>query len=292
MKLEKSGSFVVNVPRIDYLTLTTYEQTAWQFWKSALDGNQELEQDDDETQIMQYMGYFWRNGTGNAYLGSGMQKRGMHIMLRISGDLAHQMFGRVAKNPLKEMWGKVTRLDLQITVPMPDKWSQKRLHFRLTRAGKEPDTKSSQSGLNRRVLRTVYLGSRHSNRFHRVYEKQVDGGDIYLRYECEYSRQLATKMAREILQSPSIVSQYLLGELQAIGDDDLESVFAHNLIGQPSRETVKRVQSHDKTRRWLLENVLPAFTRHINDHSADGEVALAFGRAIGDALGGVRIRPE
>jgi len=290
MRTEKFSSFVVEIPRIDYLSMTSFEPTSWQFWKDQLRSTGELIQDDKPTHLQQYSGYYWRNGNGNAYLGSGMQKRGEHIWLRVSGDMAQENFYRLAKNPVKEMWGKVTRLDLQITVPMPETWSQKRYLYRLMKAGKNPDTRSSESGLNRRVLRTVYLGSRYSNRYHRTYEKQIDNGDMYLRYECEFHDNLAHKMARELIINDTRISGYLLAELQAIGDEKHEALFAKHLTGEPTRETVRRVQEQDRTRRWLLERVLPAFQRHINGHDSDGIVAISFGRAIGNALG--KVRPE
>lgn len=289
MKPVSNGSFVVDVPRVDYLTLTTFEETGFSYWQDMLNKDDSLESDGTYHRILNYEGHYWAGDAGNVYLGKGWQRQRQHALFRASGDVANQLYFRAAHAGLAEGWARCTRMDLQITCVSPTDWSQWDLISRLQQAGKEPDKASSHSGVNRRLLTTCYVGSRHSERFIRVYEKQSDVGVVFLRFEVEFKRILAMRTLREVMKYPAKMGAYLLGELQAIGDSKLESIFAIKLACEPTRETIQRIPSADRTRKWLMETVLPAFTRYVNSHETDGMVAMAYGRAIGNALG--RYRP-
>jgi hypothetical protein len=68
----------------------------------------------------------------------------------------------------------------------------------------------------------------------------------------------------------------------------LLAAFQPYFYGHP--ETVYVTDKTDKERQqaWLLEQVLPTFKRHINDHDSDGVVAHMFYKALASLdMGGI-----
>lgn len=156
---------------------------------------QELEAEEEgvvrEAHRMQYAG---KKGEQWFY-GSAKQGGRTHEMLAAWGDLAHSVGHLVAGAQKRGMRVKVTRLDVQITeatgvaVDLPalgqvlrDQWDNSG-----PRGGRKPKVAwfDSEDGLH-----TVYVGSRTSRVFTRLYNK-LSEEDVYLRAEWEYKQEAA-----------------------------------------------------------------------------------------------------
>jgi hypothetical protein len=272
--------------QVDWYTLTSFEPTGWQFWTSIFDKLTAVEFDGNTGRLM-YTGKLWTMANGTAYLGSGYQEGKEHLILQVSGALAEQTFSQSAKKPIAEAWAKCTRLDLQITVPEPDNWSQWGLFNRLKKLGRNVNYISSKTGPNRTELATIYIGSRWSTRMIRIYEKAADN-TVYLRCEAELKRQIAHKTAKQVLIDPDKIDEYLLGEIQAMLEPKSEREFSQYLSGLPSRENGKIVKLPDRTEKWLMKQVLPAFTKYVNQHDSNLQVIIAFSDVIANIFDNYR----
>lgn len=266
---------------IDWLTLTTYEPTAWQFWKSCIEKfmNQATSSSAD-VPMMQYIGYQINFKNGSVYVGSGHQRGKEHVMLRASGQIANELFESVAAGGISQGWLKCTRIDLQVTVELPENWSQWRTFNRLKKSGRSANYMSSRSGVDRRELATVYIGSRHSSRFIRMYEKQTMDGAVYLRYEVEYKGNLGTSVAKTLLEDRTAIYALLSEEVQRSKDGRMTRLFTPILGDERHKATPYDVKNGDGRRNWLLEQVLPAFVEYINRHDADQTVAQTYIQAL------------
>jgi hypothetical protein len=137
-----------------------------------------------------------------------------------------------------------------------------------------------------RELATVYVGSRHSSRLLRLYQKE--GGknhDMFLRFEVEFKGNRSNQMARELHKDRGILGEYLAHEVQQLGDKKVEALFGTALENyDPRTERVRKVQAQDATESWLLGRVLPSFDRHIKAHDSSDIVLRNFLRVIEERL--------
>lgn len=258
-------------PSIDWVTVTTREGSAWGAWLGAIERISGIRRiDAKRVNIMQYEGYLFQMSWGTAWCGSALQGGADHIMMRLSGNAPDELHAMWKKSIL-EGWGKVTRIDLQITVSEPEEWNQWYLFNRLKKSGKNVSYISSETGA------TVYIGNRQSERMTRLYEKLNNSGEKFLRWETEYKGNRASAIARAIARDEDgAISGRLLHEIQTCGDAATEQLFAPNLLGAAVTDRISVHRSYDKTEKWLLDQCLPAFVKVINSHSSDGTVLLAF----------------
>lgn len=277
---------VLLVPQIDWYTLTSFEPTGWQFWRSIFDGLGADEIDGNTGRLM-YTGTLWSMKNGTSFLGSGYQDGKEHIILQVSGKLAQDTFMQAAKKPLAEAWARCTRIDLQITQYRPTEWDQWRLFNRLKKVGRNVNYVSSMTGPNRTELATIYIGSRYSKRMIRIYEKSAEN-QVYLRLEAELKGAVAHKTAKALTIEPDKIHEYLLGEVQAMLEPKSEREFSQYLGGLPLRENGVVVKLEDRTEKWLLRQVLPAFTKYINQHDSNMRVLISYSDAIANAMDGYR----
>lgn len=104
------------VPRIDWVTFTTWDvavHNRWRDWLQSLPGERRY------GQVHVYSGVW----VGSAFVGMGEQSGGKkHFMARVSGDIAHDAFYH-----LTDPAAKCTRLDVQVTIPLPVGYSARGL---------------------------------------------------------------------------------------------------------------------------------------------------------------------
>lgn len=256
----------------DYVTLTSFDDTFWNYWygmlRSACSASGGTSR---QHKVMQYVGDRYTVKGMNVFLGSGIQNGNYHHMLRISGALADE-FSEYWLPQVKNHIAKATRLDLQITTAKPRGWSQYGLYSRMREDGK------NVSGLVGTTANgeTVYVGSRSSARYTRIYEKGDD--NILLRFETEYKGKRAAVMAQRLANGKETPAEYLRHEVQRTGDNELNALYGHLLAKEG--KTAKVVKETSRRKKWLLETVLPSFTEYINSHEADVQVLEAFQDAI------------
>jgi hypothetical protein len=274
----KALPLLLHTALVDWITATSYDDGFFDWWEMEL--LEECRSWSDK-KIMQYTGRMFEIEGGTAFLGVAEQRGLFHYMLRLSGYAAEDRKGYVWSS-MRNYMVKVTRLDLQVTRPIDKSWSQWELVKRLKEKGRK--TGWIESGTKAVSFETVYIGSRTSERFTRIYVKMA-GGTRLLRLEVEYKGKRSDAIARRLSRgdlSSATAGQYLMHEVQkTYNDEPLRMLFEPALNGvKPITEKLKVESSTEKTEKWLLEQVLPAFTRHINDHSASPQVVNAFTSAI------------
>ncbi len=116
---------------------------------------------------LQYAG--WRKE--QFFIGMGEQLRKRHAILQASGSFAHKVYGMMGEF---DGW-YATRVDIQRTLKKPD-WADLALLFKFL-------GKKGTSLISSEENDTLYLGSRTSDLFTRLYEKQYE--ETYLRLEFE-----------------------------------------------------------------------------------------------------------
>lgn len=261
---------------IDWITLTSFEEEFHKYWQKFVG------KDARETKIPRYTGWEKDLERGTAVSYAGIQEGREHYMVHLTGPAGDDNRDK-AFSQVRQRFAECTRIDLQVTVPMPKTWSQFALLQRLNERGKLTGWRESRDRNGR--FQTVYIGARTSDRITRVYMKKADEA-MLLRFETEYKKPRSNAVARSLADGKATVSQYLMYELQStVGDEGLRVVFEPSLSGaRPLTEKIRVLSSVDKTEKWLLDQVYPSFQRHINDHDASGRVLAAFYASIKEAM--------
>jgi hypothetical protein len=151
--------------QIDYLRLASWGHEPYTDVMSAL--MQSWPSDWERGKWLQYAG--WRKES--FFIGMGVQNKKRHAIMQASGHLAHKM------HPVFQDFDNwyCTRFDIQRTVKKPEWVDLPKLHKLLGRKG--------TSLISSEENDTLYIGSRASDKFVRLYEKMFD--EMYLRLEYE-----------------------------------------------------------------------------------------------------------
>ena len=160
----------MNKPYLDYLRLATWNTAQYASLLAKL-----YEKDVyAPSKWLQYRGK--RSADGHIFHGMGSQGRGSlerrHAIIHFSGSESH-----VWRKECRD-WDTFycTRLDVQVTIDEPEEHDAERLYKKLHRKAKSIIISPGAC--------TVYVGSRRSDLFTRIYEKPVNG-KRYLRCEFE-----------------------------------------------------------------------------------------------------------
>ena len=248
---------ILNVPQIDWITFTSWEKRVfdrWTYWQSLQTG------DCKEGKIKMYSG-FW---TGSAFIGQGDQGTKKHYIARVSGESSHNAF-----DDLQDVQAKVTRIDVQITIPFPDGYSARNFADQLRFGDWGKFGREVQLIENTDFLDTVYIGSRKSDRFARIYVKAANG-EKFLRLEVEYKGSWAEAIGNAYFYDKSMISGFLLDFIETLPMDDQNGVikaFKDVIIG--SRAGIinpKKIPDDDATWNWLMDQTMPVIWRYLNNH--------------------------
>lgn len=264
----------LNRPMVDYWTITSYcsewfsRVTAWV---------RKLQEKWARRHRAQYDGTLHELSKGNVYIGEGLQEGKRHYMMQIDGEIAHDMrYEILSWYPSYDV--RCTRVDFQITVPMPSEWSQWELLVRLkNRYGENMVSYPRPSTSKGILLQTVYLGRREgSDRFLRVYMKLDENSRKLLRLETEIKRRRSRAIYRELCQNQwdEDVKAIIHSELkvQSQKDVQLDRLFYPYIEGH---HKPVRVQSESsKTADWIVNTCIPSIDRHIHSHGADRIVEI------------------
>lgn len=245
---------LTDTPLIDWITLTTFDQMTFVRWEVK---QLAIETPGIDYKIRGYQGL----SKGSCFLGVGEQNKKSHAMLRVSGSESHMAFWNYY-NPASV---KCTRIDLQITIDLPDNYSARQLTDDLREAVKNKNIAIVENTNN---LDTIYIGSRTSDRFCRIYVKEIDK-NFYLRYEVEFKGAWAETVSKAIFENMPL-SPILNSYLETISCEDKQGIL--NLIKSKlsdfdsglSNPKIKR--DNNKTYNWLIEQVTPSIIRILHDH--------------------------
>lgn len=226
------------------------------------------------------LGYHTRltNELGAMLLCDGGEQQGEHLIL--SGDTmaAYRAAGYTDRELCQHVLdrdGKLTRLDLAVDI-----WDGKLTPAVFAQAYAERRLRTpAKSGKRIYGINDTsdgfYLGSRHSDRFMRIYDKAAEQalpGQAWLRLELQLKDARAHGVAYVISneENTRCVVNRAIGDFIQMDDDELNGVLADQ--SDPLPQEGRKL--HD-TLRWLLEQVAPAAARFQAEHP-DEEVLDAF----------------
>lgn len=250
-------TLLTNTPMIDWITLTSWQLTAWDeliddyLYKSQrIDG---------------YDGH--RDNATGIWVGTGKQKNHdigemvAHRMLQVSGRNADEQDGNIREVAPEDT--RSTRIDIQITTDWPnaDLWNVLR---RWREKGRRGSTMESDSGM------TVYLGAWGSERFCRIYQKTPTLCRFEMCYKKAYARPLWERLGTcDGLAQRKMMGSWLAYELLRIVDPILDKVFGDVLMGNPERPPREARRPTTDTERWIKKVVYPALAKYANSHDVD-----------------------
>ena len=258
---------ILHNPAIDWLTLTAFDAN-----ETIRLANISGKYGTGEPQVQKILGYSGRQWRG-IFFGVGVQNDMRHVMLRASGEVADTVMEELVGYGS----GRCTRIDLQITVYLPLSYSARLLADRL-RMTKWKHYKRMVELIegNPAGFDTVYIGSRKSERFIRIYVKKA-GVSKYLRFEVEYKGDFAqgvydTICARGKEAVCATLAQEV-NELPEVTFPGMETIRERIAVYEATRiPRVERVPDDNPSLMWLLRQVDPAIRRLIHDHDTGVDV--------------------
>jgi len=200
---------------------------------------------------LQYHGWY----ADNAFYGIGEQNRKRHYIWRVSGNSSSVLYE--AADFLGEIYA--TRLDVQVTIPLPDGYSAFEVyqdHKELLDRGTtiiESDTGS-----------TIYFGSRVSDRFARMYTKEYEEGK-FLRLEFEFKGKTAKALYFKMKSGigPTEIFQHYLKSFGLV--DYIIEWFETGFDGEKLRLEIEKNENSDNKIAWLY-SLSNAVIKMGNDH--------------------------
>lgn len=278
---------IINKPALDWLTLTTWDEERKIWWDSIQDEMfPEFPQTDQRRGNYRGVASTSNLNGGSLFTGSGLQLENDHHIFHATGAVADA----VAPSLVGDIEQKCTRIDFQMTVPIPDDVPPMMdflaaiddgLDSRPVR-GRKPTimgqfSSTDENGVERDYWSyTIYIGSPSSDRRIRFYIKTGDDGTPHLRFEVQLRQSLANIAWTELAIADSqgkaqqCIADILLGELDRLGDiyfgiiDDIRDAIQGFplLLSRPAKQTSNTVQ-------WLYKAVVPCLKK-IAKQSSDG----------------------
>jgi len=256
---------ILNATLCDYIRLTTFAiedyQKMLETWNIVTAGAET-----EDARIMQYGGKQYAHG----FLGTGMQNRRPHYLTHYSGTAAAIAWYTIMSHKWLDV--RCTRLDAQITIPLPDQYKSMDLFQKLN--GKLPYGRVVTLYKSGDGMDTIYLGKRatKNGRVTRIYVKEYVGGKA-LRWETEYKGDWSVQHW-DYLQRGGTLEELLVAELESVGDIDFEplATFYGLLRGKLPAPRPTAVETSNPTLDWLLKTVDPVLRRMLNDHDHGSKV--------------------
>lgn len=181
-----------------------------------------------------------------------------------------------------------SRIDLQLTVLVDDDVSS--LIEAMTQAVLE--ARKGREGRAFGVRRiasygdgdTLYVGSRQSEQFGRIYDKGTESGGDYpkgsLRFEVEYKGAWARRINALLMQagcSGAVVAGLVRGFYEKRG---LDISLSGESLGIDLGDTIEVEGAHERSMRWLRSQVAPAIARLLREGVAVEAVVEALGLGV------------
>lgn len=250
---------IINASRVDYLTLTSF--TKHDEMLASFADLYRLEHA-NEVKINGYSGHQWEG----LFFGTGRQKDRPHYILKASGDSAHDILWRTGK-----LMVKCTRIDLQVTIPRPVNFEPLKLYDILASIDTEwpsrrlvPTIIKSGDGFD-----TIYVGSRTSDRFARIYIKaDYKGRPDYLRFEMEFKGLMAEAVRDAIVEDRATAKTILRAEVRRLPFAASRALRAFDKVleGDMTKIRPEAVYGQNRTLDWLENQVEPTIFRMLHSH--------------------------
>lgn len=258
---------------LDWMTVTTDNDATGLHWYTLFDqyanswGPQKMERKEWKNR--------WYSGVRVENMTWGTSQNQGYIMI-MAGEAARDWGLRLYPSV-----GKVTRLDLQVTVTL----NRPMVNLATTEYQRNSNRKDRgyTNIVNSRSGNTLYVGSRHSDQFGRLYDKGVQTGSAEpgkkWRYECEIKKPRSMAIASRLYElkaegrdvNPDIVG-YVWEWFNRRGVRTLWNKGATSIVTSVGG----RVSTLDKKLAWLRTQVAP---------SVDELVRAGLGRDVIDIFG-------
>ena len=241
-------------PQCDWLTIASYnfkaytDLAAWLRttytgkWKSG--------------RWLQYDGF---NGP-SVFYGKALQSHGKeHYIMKVSGLMSGDVLAKILPQVWIENW-YATRIDLEATIKQPDWWLPRDTADAIgDYARKKPTLIESETGS------TVYVGSRSSGRFVRLYEKELMN-IAHLRCEIELKADHA-RLAWHYLLEGSTVRSLFAAHLDKLPIPDyIKDTYMPGEREELDLKIAQKESDDAKTMKWF-KSLIPKFEKMANDHA-------------------------
>lgn len=253
--------FYTNRAAVDYLTVTCWLPETYDTLLELMT----LRDDPDkceESKMMWYSGTRCNWENGSAFWGTGENNHKLHHIIQVSGAVSDSAAFALAHRE-RRYW-KVSRFDVQITISLPE-WYKSRALVETLRSDDWPHRSRKVTLIDGDGDDTVYVGSRYSERYIRIYVKEKD----WLRFEIEYKGDLAEKAFDRYQKAPFIAGAGLLvSEIVRLPRHPVLQEYL-NVLGKANQidiQTAKPTKTPSKTFKWFRRQVYPALGRLLNDH--------------------------
>lgn len=249
----------------DWLTVTTKNWRDTQYLRAVGMLYIGAERGSTPWRFREYYGRRRHDEHGKGGVAFAEAEAGCHGILQAWGDMSACMGRAISKTNFK-----ATRVDLAVTV----------LYGTIQRSIAElmPELNAAAHNYSAVIPMnaeggTLYIGSRASEAFGRMYDKGAQiKGDVPLRrlwrYEVEYKRHLAEQAAEDVWYKRMTVDQmrdYVLGNVERFfRQHGVPTPFTVSDAKKPSLvRYATRIEDNQKTIKWLTEQVQPALVKLI-----------------------------
>lgn len=268
-------TLTLNSVKCDWITATSFDYRFYQFWAKRAE---KVEGERRESKLMQYLGFEKAGVSGTTRVLVGRQNGREHYMVQVTGEAADAAMADVGRQ-YSQGFASVTRIDIQCTTRQPEGWVAKDL-FNEVGKWKRVSYVESVDRASKKILATVGVGARASDRYVRVYTKMADSGPL-LRFEVEFKGSRARAAMRYMVKLNTRMKDILLHEVLNTKSKILQRVFYVPIDSDsPVRVRVIGRTDAEKTNRWLVDSVLSTLVRQLSDHDSDGELWGAYFDAL------------
>ena len=261
---------LINNPMCDWLTLMSagdYDMSVcyshWSDWWS--DGKS-----DKDSKVLQFVG---KEGKDGVFCGSGDVNGEIRQMVRASGATAENvMHSYLLLCNDVGCDAYASRIDIQITVPQPGGYNGRLLKDELKRSM----ARSVELREDSEDMVTVYVGSRVSDRYARIYQKVDSDGRHYVRFEVEFKKGRSKEFwsrLRESRDASLLIRQVLINEVASVVGQEQWASLRGLLMAGLGDYTGSKIQvsrrKKGSTEIWLDEVVAPMIIKRLLSHDVD-----------------------
>lgn len=251
--------FITQKTAVDYISLSTFNPVVF---RKIVDRFVQKDTQPNDVQRMQYMGQSQSFPDGSFFWGSGQQSSHDHYLIQVSGAMADRVTDSLIDSDTKNF--NVTRIDLQITIPKPD-WFKSRSFVDTLRGDVWTSRRRKVTMIDNYGDDTVYIGSRKSDRFARVYVKETD----WLRLEFEYKKSRADNVYHLLATHGKDKASAGIMHGEVVGLPDHPVITAYRSILRDYETLTPSVVKPESARfKWFIKQCVPAIITLLNDHDS------------------------
>lgn len=265
----------------DYVRLTSFDDSTGHAFRLYFE--QLVERENWKTRDAHWMQYFGKLAE-HGFCGGAIQDNRFNHLIHVSGEFANTIYSDFSQYGSGLL--ECTRFDVQVTLPMPEGFSLPSICESLRSV--EPSLWPGKQNRGRKVgplidnqgEDTLYIGSRESDSFVRIYVKWDDERNYYVRFEVEFKGKRSRAVFSD-LRSVSLFS-ILSGEFFRLPSIDCDYWrLLNEFFSAPHSVVVPRaVVLEDATYKWFMQSVRPALRRLLASHEYGNRTQLALWQII------------